>query len=292
MNIIAIDQQDHADLQSAKCLLENPGLIAKATDLVGRHIEAGFKALPADWSAKVGDVTEQALRKAADAALFTMKDVPSAKPSNIWHKVGVAASGALGGALGLPALAIELPISTTIMLRSILDIARGEGEAIGSEDTKVACLEVFALGSTRNSADNDAENGYYAVRAALAMAVTEATQVLAKNAGKVLTKESSSTLLKFLAVIAERFSITVTEKAAAQAVPVIGAIGGATINTLFIDHYQDMAKGHFTVRRLERKYGKDSIQALYAALPSSQDAVPTPDDSKLVEAPVEIQADT
>ena len=53
------------------------------------------------------------------------------------------------------------------------------------------------------------------------------------------------------------------EKAAAQAVPAIGAAGGAIINTLFIDHFQDMARGHFIIRRLERKYGKEAVEATY-----------------------------
>jgi hypothetical protein len=66
--------------------------------------------------------------------------------------------------------------------------------------------------------------------------------------------------------IAQRFSIQVTEKAAAQAIPAIGAAGGAIINTIFIDHFQDMAKGHFTVRRLEKIYGKDIIKAAYEEL--------------------------
>jgi len=52
------------------------------------------------------------------------------------------------------------------------------------------------------------------------------------------------------------FSIQVSEKAAAQAVPAIGAAGGAIINPLFIDQFQDMTYGHFIIRRLERKYGK------------------------------------
>ena len=50
---------------------------------------------------------------------------------------------------------------------------------------------------------------------------------------------------------------------AAQAVPVIGAAGGALINTLFMDHFQDMAHGHFTVRRLERKYGEEVVKLAY-----------------------------
>jgi len=44
---------------------------------------------------------------------------------------------------------------------------------------------------------------------------------------------------------------------------VVGAFGGATINVLFIDHFQDMARGHFIVRRLERKYGHDEVEKKY-----------------------------
>jgi len=31
--------------------------------------------------------------------------------------------------------------------------------------------------------------------------------------------------------------------------PVIGAIGGAMVNTLFIINFQDMRRGHFAIRR-------------------------------------------
>jgi len=57
-----------------------------------------------------------------------------------------------------------------------------------------------------------------------------------------------------------------SEKAAAQAVPIIGAAGGAILNWLFISHYQQMAKGHFTIRRLERLYPSQLVEARYRAL--------------------------
>jgi len=60
----------------------------------------------------------------------------------------------------------------------------------------------------------------------------------------------------------------VGEKIVAQGVPIIGALGGATINVLFIDHFQDMARGHFIVRRLERSYGEDEVRAKYERLRS------------------------
>jgi hypothetical protein len=48
--------------------------------------------------------------------------------SRLLHKALAAASGAVGGGFGLAALPVELPISTIIMLRSIGDFARSEGE--------------------------------------------------------------------------------------------------------------------------------------------------------------------
>jgi hypothetical protein len=46
-------------------------------------------------------------------------------------------------------------------------------------------------------------------------------------------------------------------------IPLIGAASAATINVVFINHFQEMARGHFVVRRLERKYGKELVKANY-----------------------------
>jgi hypothetical protein len=73
------------------------------------------------------------------------------------------ASGAAGGTLGLAALPVELPVSTVIMLRSIADIARSEGEDLSDPEAALSCIEVFALGGRAGSADAS-ESGYFAVR--------------------------------------------------------------------------------------------------------------------------------
>ena len=69
--------------------------------------------------------------------------------------------------------------------------------------------------------------------------------------------------MRLVSLIAARFGIVVSEKAAAQLVPVIGAAGGALINTIFIGHYQDMARGHFIVRRLEKTHGAGPVREAY-----------------------------
>ena len=66
-----------------------------------------------------------------------------------------------------------------------------------------------------------------------------------------------------VAAIGARFGIVVSEKAAVQAIPIIGAAGGAMVNTVFIGHYQDMARGHFIVRRLEKIHGAEPVHAAY-----------------------------
>ena len=254
-----LKKSDLNDLIKAKKMLENPGIAAKITNLIGTPIEKGFELLPDNWNKKIGEVTQTALTKAVHAAIFTMKDSPGEETSNIWHKLAVATTGGIGGFFGLPAMSIELPISTTIILRSIADIARSEEENMYSDETKIACIEVFALGGPTSS-DDASESGYFTVRAALAQSVTKAAGYIAE---KGLAEEGAPALVRLIIRIAERFSIQVTEKAAAQAIPAIGAAGGAIINTIFIDHFQDMARGHFIVRRLERKYGSEIVEETY-----------------------------
>ena len=50
----------------------------------------------------------------------------------------------------------------------------------------------------------------------------------------------------------------------------IGALGGAWINRVFIEHFQNIAEGHFTIRRLERRWGTETVQAEYRLLAASK----------------------
>lgn len=257
----SFSSQDLNDLKKAKTYLENPGVAVKLTHLIGKPIEKGFAFLPADWNEKLGLVTRKALVHAVNAAVATLDKNAQGKPSgNILHRAAAAVSGGIGGFFGLGALAMELPVSATLMLRSILDIARSEGENIADMDTQAACIEVFALGGP-GAGDDAGETGYFAVRTALAHSVARAAEFIAQ---KGLAEEGAPALARLIVIVAQRFSVQVSEKAAAQAIPAIGAAGGAIINTLFMDHFQDMAHGHFIVRRLERKYGPESVREAYA----------------------------
>jgi len=256
---MAIQGKDYVDLKRAVELLEFPSFISKITSFVGKPIEKIIDSLPVQVSENIQDVTKVTLNRLLAFTVKTMGKDSKSEASTITHKIASGVSGALGGAFGLPALAVELPISSSIILRSIADIARSEGEDITTLQARLACLEVFALGG-RSDADDGTETGYFAVRAVLAKAVSDAARHIA---AKGITEKSAPAIARFVTQLASRFGTVVSEKILVQGVPVIGALGGATINLLFVDHFQDVARGHFIVRRLERKYGKEEVQKEY-----------------------------
>jgi hypothetical protein len=178
-----------------------------------------------------------------------------------------SASGAVGGAFGLAALPIELPVSTAIMLRTIAKIAREEGENPADSRTRLACLEVFALGHTGLAAQDGADAGYFALRVLLARSLAMAADTLVRKG----TAHSNSALMhRALAPIVARFTAVVSQKLAVQGVVVIGAVGGAAVNLAFIEQYHALARGHFTVRRLERIYGAEAVRAEYDQLKTAE----------------------
>ena len=261
---MTLSKPELAALKRAKSLLENPGLAARLTATLGAPIERGMTMLPKSVQAKVHKASEAAMMKALDMAVKSLDgaSAPGRTSRDRAHKIAAAMSGAVGGAFGLLALSIELPVSTSIMLRSIADIAKSEGENIQHIETKLACLTVFALGG-RSKGDDAAESGYFAARVAMSGAVSEATKYLAE---KGISKAGAPALVRLTSLIASRFGIVVSEKAAAQMIPILGAASGALINTLFIEHFQNTARGHFTVRRLEKVHGAEPVRLAYLAL--------------------------
>ncbi len=249
------------DLRRAIACLEGTSFAQRLTDTLGRPVGALGNALPVSARRAIAHATEAALGAATKFALRTIDLKKPAKPTNRAHKLAAVASGAVGGAFGLAALPVELPISTTILLRSIAEIAREEGEDLSAPDAALACVEVFALGKTNDEAAY--ESGYFAVRAALAKSVTDSARFVATQG---VAAQSAPVVVRFITQIAARFGVIVSEKIAAQAAPVFGAIGGAAVNAVFAQHFQTLARGHFIVRRLERTHGASLVKFEYQRL--------------------------
>jgi hypothetical protein len=257
-----LSRQDLGDLAEAVRLLETRSFASRLTGLLGAQVEAIGQVLPSSARAVVAGVTENALKVALRVAIASLASKPGVRASNRLHKAAAAASGAIGGAFGVAALAVELPISTTILLRSIAEIGRQEGEDLSRPEASLACFEVFALGG---HAEEDAaiESGYLAVRAALARAVSESARFLLVQG---VAGETAPVVVRLISQVAARFGVSVGQKLAAQAAPILGAVGGAAVNAAFADHFQTMARGHFIVRRLERAYGADVVGFEYRRL--------------------------
>jgi len=259
---LTLTAEDLAVLKLAKERLEHPSLAARLTDLLALPIEKGLTMMPRRLTRLVQAATRKALEKAMIFAVATVRGKSGSRHSRGIHKAAVMTCGATGGAFGLAGLVLELPVSTVIMLRSISAIARSEGEDPRSPETMMNCLQVFALGG-RSDKDDASETGYYAVRAALSRAVTEAAQYISRRG---VTAKGAPVLVRFITAVASRFGIVVSEKAAAMAVPAVGAVGGCLVNAIFMDHFQNVALGHFAIRRLERTYGADLVQSEYRRL--------------------------
>jgi EcsC protein family len=270
---MSLSEFDREALVAAVRRLERGSFAGRVAALAGRPVGLVSRALPKPASALVAKATSRALESALDIALFSLRGGPLARArfsrARVLHSALACASGGIGGAFGLTALMIELPVSTAIMLRAIAAIAQREGEDLADPRTGLACLEVFALGAAAVNTGRP-EDDYFSVRDQLG---TRAIEVADLAIDKTAVRESAPVVVRFLAQIAARFGLVVSEKLMAQAVAAVGALGGAAVNLAFIEHFQNLAQGHFAIRRLERRYGSDAVRAEYDRVKSALTAV-------------------
>ena len=245
----AMDDASRAELLRAlDRLRKGGGLVLRAADmlggLVGRTLRLGTRTLgllPGGRTAVQG-VVETALRRAFDIAVLRLEDGGEQARSKRLAGPLVVASGAVGGLLGLGGFVPDAAVTTLAIMREIARIAQEEGESLDDADTRAACLQVFALQTGDDVAEAEPEMGYFSARMVL----------------------QGRPLAMLLAEVASRFGLTLSQKLALQAVPVVGAIGGAAVNGAFLAHYRDVARAHFTVRRMERVFGADAVRAAAA----------------------------
>jgi EcsC protein family len=255
-----LSRANHKALMRAVDALENANFAARIADYAGAPINKVVRLLPRPASRSLSRAVEATMHNCLKTAIGSLDHVP-APPATFLSTAIAGFTGGVSGFFGIPALMVELPLTTTIMLRAIADIARHNGENLDTLEARLACLQVFALGS-RGSAVR-ADLGYFAARTLLARLSGNAAAFLVERGAQELSGVMINSLM---AEIVSRFSIVVSDRIAASALPVVGAVGGATINVIFMNHFQQIAQGHFTVRRLEREYGVDTVRLHYAEL--------------------------
>jgi hypothetical protein len=251
---------DEFALRKAMIELETTSFAAKLSSAVGTPVETLLRLLPGSWMDTVYRGSRKAISAAFDVAVSSLDVTSNTGYSNVGHRLASALSGAVGGFFGAGALLAELPVSTTIMLRSIAAVAHQEGEDLSQTEPRLACLEVLALGGDGMPVQ---DSRYYAVRDALGVAASQTVRYVAVRG---VADKSAPAVAQLIDRIAVRFGAPIMQKVAAQSVPVIGAVGGASLNLLFTSHFQSVAKAHFTVRRLEREHGAECVRSVYSRL--------------------------
>lgn len=254
---------DQADLQQAHARLESSSFAQRLAHAIGSPIGTGLKLLPKSWHRGMQRSAEKAVWKALQIAVCGLRDQTGLPAGDLGYRLAAIATGTVGGFFGAPALLLESPLTTVVMLRSVASIARAEGESLDELETRLACLEVFALGG-RSPRDDTADLGYLGLRLALEAPLAGASRHVAQHG--LAGASGSPQVVQLISTISRRLGVVLTERAAAKLIPFIGAAGGALVNGLFMRHFQDIARGHFTVRRLERKLGTGEVHAYYRQL--------------------------
>lgn len=273
-------------LRQAVNQLEVPTMVDRMTAFVGKPAEMTMKALPIKYQHKLSSSVQRTIEWCFDWVLLTVDtSKQGTKSADMTHRFMAAGTGAVTGFIGGAALLVELPVTTGLLMRTIADIARSEGEDLSDPLARQACVEVLALDPTSVRGDHQGVSAYHMVRNQLANLVADASSFFVQSAAieamstvsgqataevaatvasnVVQTRSVSPALVRLMNEIATRFGVTISERVAAGLIPVIGALGGAAVNAAFIQHFQRIAHGHFTVRRLERIYGPHLIANEY-----------------------------
>ncbi len=278
--IARLHPSDRAFVREAVRVLERPGRLIEILNAVtGRPVEALMKRLPERAAQTLNRALYRALNRAVAWAAATLErpepasarpelDTPfsHARASALAHTTAAAVLGGVSGAFGIGLIALELPVTTTVMLRSIASIARDMGADLSDAKTRLECVSVFSFGGP--SPDDDAtDSSYLTTRLGLAMLLRDAGSFIAGRSAQQVTdalaRGSAPELADLIARIGGRFGYAATDIASAQLVPVVGAVGGAAINACFANYFNRIALYHFGIRKLERLYGEQVVEAAY-----------------------------
>ncbi len=229
-------------------LSANDGFM-RLVNRLGESVGSAVDRLPQDWRARIDGAAETALQIAWEGAAATQprRDARLRGTAPLrwatgerWHRYATAATGALGGLGGLPTTLADLPVTITLILRSIQQIAAEYGEDPAADDVRRQCVAVFALGGPLPE-DDEQDASLLAVRLAL----------------------TGKAAVDIIRIVAPRLGIVVSEKLLAQATPLLGAAAGAAINPAFTRYYQRLAHVHFRLRAIEQRHAPEQVRACF-----------------------------
>ncbi|MEO0772851.1 MAG: EcsC family protein [Pseudomonadota bacterium] len=200
-----------------------PGI--QLLNLLGGQADSLLEQLPQSVRDMLGARTEDALRLAMQAAHGSRGMVEG--QAGWMTRALTTAMGAAGGVGGLPTALAELPVTTTVLLRAIQDVAVEHGFDPSEEGVQYDCIQVFAAAGPLDH-DDGADLGFLGARVTV----------------------TGTAMQNLIAAVAPRLATVLGQKLAAQTVPILGAAAGAATNYTYTSYYQQMAHVHFGLRRL------------------------------------------
>jgi EcsC protein family len=201
------------------------GLGVQLLTMVGGKAEQLLERLPGPVRDKLEEATGRALKLAMRAAHASRDAVPDQAD---WVNTATStAMGAAGGFGGLPSALVELPATTTMLLRIIQGVAVEHGFDPGAQSVQFDCIRVFAAAGPL-AADDGADLGFLTLRLTL----------------------TGGAMQRLIASVAPRLATVLGQKLATQTIPVLGAVAGATTNYVYSGYYREIAHVHFGLRRL------------------------------------------
>ncbi len=215
------------------------GPVISLMQRLGASVEDRLRMLPAAARAQIDAAVRQGLMRAFDLTGRTARLRPTGGRGTM---AAAMATGAAGGAGGLPTAIAELPFTITVFLHTIRREAAAAGFDPDEPWVRAECLKVFAAGSPL--ADDDGLNtSFLGARMAL----------------------NGPAIQRLIGAIVPRLGLAMGQKLAAQAVPVIGAVAGAGLNAAFLRYYREIARIRFQLLRLAQTHGPDRTLAAFAA---------------------------
>ena len=231
-------QEARARLQALAARHQRAGNLGiQVLNMVGEQAETLLDRLPAGTRQRLGEATERALHGAMQAA-HRSRGVLTETPG-WWSRALSTAMGGMGGMGGLPTALAELPVTTTVLLRAIQDVAVDHGFDPAEPGVQYDCVQVFAAAGPLDH-DDGSDLAFLTTRVAVTGAAVQG----------------------LIARVAPRLAAVLSQKLAAQTVPVLGAAAGAATNYIYTSYYQQMAHIHFGLRRLAIDAGRDHAELI------------------------------
>ncbi len=219
------------------------GPVMILADRFGGLVEARLVQLPPGTRATVESLAARLLESAYDVAgkagTATGGRADAARQVTM---AAVIASGAAGGAGGITTALAELPFTVTAILHAIRAEARRAGFDPDDPWIRAEALRTFGTGHPA-SEEGGIDTGFLSARLAL----------------------SGPALQRLIATVAPKLAAALSQKLAAQSVPVLGALSGAALNAAFLGHYREAAAIRFALMRLAQAHGAGPVLAAFDA---------------------------